>query len=83
LIDYVKILLKGGVRAEKGNTMTDNLEYCLLLPGKILYLSPLLEAKKFRYRNHKKGALQAMRTLEQEGLGLLEEVGTSKGPKVC
>ena len=32
--------------------------YCLQLPGKVLYLSPLLATKKFRKRGNKDGALK-------------------------
>ena len=50
---------------------------CLMLPGKVLHLSALLTAKKFRTHGNKEGAIQAMRSLEADGLGHLEEVGSS------
>ena len=48
---------------------------CLMLPGKVLHLSALLTAKKFRTHGNKEGAILAMRSLEADGLGQLEEVG--------
>lgn len=43
--------------------------YCLQLPGKTLYLTPLLAQKKFRKRGNKDGAVRAFYQLEAEGLG--------------
>lgn len=40
---------------EDGNTAG----YCLSLPGKTLYLTPLLPMKKFCKRGHKNGAIRA------------------------
>ena len=70
-----------GISSIKGKTMNAETKerYCLLLPGKVLYLSPLLAAKKFRNKGNKSGALTALRHLEQEGLGKLKEVGASTG----
>ena len=56
--------------------------YCLHLPGKVLYLSPLLAQKKFRKRGNKDGALRAFYQLETEGLGKVLEVGCGKGTSV-
>ena len=56
--------------------------YCLQLPGKTLYLTPLLAQKKFRKRGNKEGAVRAMYQLEAEGLGKTIEVGGSKGTTV-
>ena len=56
--------------------------YCLLLPGKVLYLSPLLGQKKFRKRGNKNGAVRAFYQLEDEGLGKVLEVGCTKGTSV-
>lgn len=47
--------------------------FCLTLPGKQLDLSILLKEKKFRHKGNKEGALRAMRILEDDGLGRLEE----------
>lgn len=55
--------------------------FCLQIPGSTLDLTRLLNAKKFRSRGNKEGALKAMRLLAHEGLGELEERhgrGTSK-----
>lgn len=59
---------------EDGNTAG----YCLSLPGKTLYLTPLL-AMKFRKRGNKDGAIRAFYRLEEEGLGKVLEVAGSKG----
>ena len=47
--------------------------FCLTLPGKQLDLSVLLKEKKFRNKGNKEGALRAMRILEEDGLGRLDE----------
>ena len=47
--------------------------FCLTLPGKQLDLSVLLKEKKFRHKGNKEGALRAMRILEEDGLGRLDE----------
>jgi len=46
---------------------SDNAGYCLTLPGRKLYLTPLLRIKKFRKRGNKDGALSAFYQLEKEG----------------
>ena len=48
-----------------------------MLPGKVLHLSALLTAKKFRTHGNKEGAIQAMQSLEADGLGQLNQVGSS------
>ena len=53
--------------------------HCLKLPGKTLYLTPLLAQKKFRKWGNKEGAIRAFYQLEAEGLGTTLEVGGSKG----
>ena len=53
--------------------------FCLLLPGKILYLSPLLAMKKFRKRGNKEGAIGSFYKLESEGLGKVLEVRGARG----
>ena len=72
-----------------GDGMTENLSdddataaFCLHLPGKILYLSPLLAQKKFRKRGNKDGAIRAFYQLETEGLGKVMEVGCTKGTSI-
>ena len=52
--------------------------YCLTLPGKKLYLTPLLAMKKFRKKGNKDGALKAFYQLEEEGLGKVLEVAGTK-----
>ena len=46
-----------------------NAAYWLTLPGKKLYLQPLLGQKKFRHRDNKRGAVKAIYLLEKEELG--------------
>ena len=65
--------------------MTDGLSdddataaHCLQLPGKTLYLTPLLAQKKFQKRGNKEGAIRAFYH-QAEGLGTTLEVGGSKG----
>ena len=53
--------------------------YCLLLPGKTLYLSALLAAKKFRNRGNKPAALGAFHELEEAGLGKIDTEERSRG----
>ena len=65
----------GENRAEVSLAEDATIGYCLTLPGKILYLTPLLAAKKFRSRE---GAVRAFYRIE-EGLGKVSIVGgTSK-----
>ena len=53
--------------------------FCLTLPGETLYLTPLLNGKKFRNRGNKDGAVRAFLQLEEEGLGKTLIIGGSKG----
>ena len=57
----------------------DTAGYCLTLPGKKLYLTPLLAQKKFRKKGNKDGAVRAFYLLQEEGLGKVLEVAGSKG----
>ena len=50
-----------------------------MLPGKQLYLTPLLKAKKFRSHGYKVGAMGAFCELESSELGKVEEIGASRG----
>ena len=50
----------------------DTASFILSLKGSILNLTDLLNAKKFRTRGNKPGALRAFKLLEQEGLGTLD-----------
>ena len=68
------------VRASPAETNANNTAgYCLTLPGRKLYLTPLLGMKKFRKRGNKEGALAAFYQLEEDGLGKLLELQGSKG----
>ena len=64
--------------------MQSNEAFVLLLPGKQLDVSFLVnQKKKFRSRGGREGALQAMKNLENSGIGTLA-VKKSKGSiKVC
>ena len=53
--------------------------FCLTLPGRKLYLTPLLALKKFRKRGNKEGAIAAFYQLEEDGLGKVLEMASSKG----
>ena len=55
---------------------------CLTVPGAVLDLSALLKDKKFRNRGNREGALKAMKILQDEGLGKLEEKRTHGSVKV-
>ena len=66
----------------EGNETTNIPAYCLLLPGKKLFLKPLLDLKKFRNRGNKEAAVAAFYRLEEEGLGKVLEVSNSKGTAV-
>ena len=59
--------------------MDSTAAFCLTLPGKRLYLSPLLAMKKFRKKGNKEGAIAAFYKLEEDGLGKVLEVQCSKG----
>ena len=60
----------------------NNAGYCLTLAGRKLYLTPLLQKKKFRKRGNKEGALAAFYQLEEEGLGKILELQGSKGTSI-
>lgn len=59
-------------------------EYTILQPGKNLDLSVLLKAKIFKNKGHKSAAIDAMKKLQETGLGTLKELGSSCGTSmVC
>lgn len=62
---------------DKGNAV-----FCLTLPGRKLYIQPLLAMKKFRHRDNKRGAVRAIYLLEKEGLGKVIEIRNSKNSVV-
>jgi hypothetical protein len=56
----------------KDSTKSSNEAFVLTLPGKCLDVSTLVnKKKKFRSRGGREGAMQAMRQLEEDGLGKL------------
>ena len=62
--------------ASKGGSVA---AFCLLLPGKVLNLSTLLQAKKFRGKGNKEGAVAAFEELHKAGLGKLVSAGSRRG----
>ena len=56
-----------------------NASFALLLPGKVLHLSALIVARKFRDRGNKAGALEAMQLLDECGMGKLLSVNSVRG----
>ncbi len=52
--------------------------FCLILPDKVLHISALLAAKRFRDKGNKDGAVKAIKMLESAGLGTVR-VQTAKG----
>ena len=50
----------------------------LLLPGKRLNLSDILAAKKFRNKGGRQAAVEAMTNLQADGLGVLQDLPSSK-----
>lgn len=61
----------------------NNEGFCLTLPGNPLDLSILLnKEKKFRHRGGKEAALLAMKNLQKDGLGKLEEKNSKGSVKV-
>ena len=52
--------------------------YSVLLPGDNLYLTPLLNAKKFRGKGNKEAAVESLKLLDRIGLGKLYIVGTKQ-----
>lgn len=57
--------------------------HVLRLPGKSLYLTPLLKAKKFRNFGYRQGAMSAFEELQKANLGTLEESGAGKGTRLA
>jgi len=53
--------------------------YTILQPGKKLNLSVLLKGKVFKNKGHKSAAIDAMKKLQEAGLGTLKELGSSCG----
>ena len=56
--------------------------FCLLLPGKILYISALLASKRFRDKGNKDGAVRAIKMLEEAGLGRVLEDKPPRGASI-
>lgn len=56
--------------------------YCLLLPGKVLHLSALLAAKRFRDKGNKDGAVRAIKVLQKAGLGEVMECKPVRGTAI-
>ena len=67
------------VKSSSASVEDSNAGFCITLPGKTLFLAPLLAMKKFRKRGNKDGAIAAFYKLEEEGLGKVIELTGSKG----
>ena len=74
---FVNTFISGTCTTPSGTS--PNATYCLTLPGKQLVLSILLQAKKFRARGNKEGAVAALKELERAGLGELEVNDMQRG----
>ena len=57
----------------------ENTSFALLLPGRVLHLSALIVARKFRDRGNKAGALEAMQHPEDCGMGKLLSENSNRG----
>ena len=66
-------------KSEEPSELRGVAAHTLKLPGKRLYLTPLLKAKKFRQYGYKTGALAAFDELQQAGLGVLDTVTRKSG----
>lgn len=53
--------------------------YCLTLLGKVLHLTPLLSAGKFKNKGKKDGAIAAFKELEDNGIGTIEKNNVARG----
>ncbi len=56
--------------------------FCLLLPGKVLHISALLAAKRFRDKGNKDGAVRAIKRLESAGLGTVIDFKPPRGTSI-
>ena len=56
--------------------------FCLLLPGKMLYISALLASKHFRDKGNKDGAVRAIKILQAAGIGRVFEDKPPRGASV-
>ena len=52
--------------------------FLLLFPGNLLKLTDIINAKKFRHIGKKEKAVESLINLQQNGLGILKEVPSSK-----
>lgn len=53
--------------------------FSLLLPGNILYLTPLNNARRFRGRGNKSGAITSWEHLVESELGTLQKTRAKRG----
>ena len=52
---------------------------CLTLPGEVIYLTPVLNAKKFRHVGKKEDVVRVFYKLEEQGLGKTVILSGSRG----
>ena len=64
---------------EQPTEVKGSISHTLKLPGKRLYLTPLLKPKKFRNHGYKAGALAIFDELQQAGLGVVETITKKSG----
>lgn len=64
--------------SSSGDERRSNEKLLLLLPDRIINLSEVLAAKKFRSRGRRVAAIEAMTNLQADGLGVLQDLPSSK-----
>ena len=69
----------GVTEATSASKEDETAGFCLTLPGRTLYLTPLPALKKSRKKGNKDGAVRAFYRLKEESLGNVLEVAGTKG----
>ena len=82
-IQYLIIFVVASQHIATGSVSQDRevAAFCLLLPGKMLYISALLAAKRFRYKGNK-GVVKAIKMLEEAGIGRVIEDKPPRGATI-
>lgn len=73
------ITIGAGIPATDDEQAQGNATLSLVIPGKVLYLSALLNKRKFRKKGDKDGALAGLRVLEKANLGKVESTNPKRG----
>ena len=82
VVNYIIITKFHVDNADKDDLVTgdqDSAGYTILQPGKKLDISALIKAKRFKDKGNKAGAVAACKKLQSDGLGVLHELGKSRG----